>query len=98
MANKKNPSGLISSMKFFVVSLSLTGAVWLWSVFANQALQSNGMKVTNPGSAQPQAAQNPGAQALPGTNTPSGTSSSNVAVQPVIVVPSSPVTSTGSSR
>jgi hypothetical protein len=98
MAYKKNPSSLAASMKFFLVSVSVTGAVWLWSVFANQALQSNGTKVTNPNVAQPQAAQNPGAQALPGTNAPSGTSSSNVQVQPMTVAPSSPVTSTGSSR
>lgn len=108
MENKHNTKNL-TGIKLLIVSAALSAAVWLWSIFSNQAVQN----LTKTASQQPNTGLQPVA-------TQSGISSSAasasvqptlrsvaldasaaggpVVVQPVIVNSSSVITSTGSSR
>ena len=108
MENKHNRKNL-TGIKLLIVSAALSAAVWLWSIFSNQAVQN----LTKTTTQQPNTGLQPVA-------TQSGISSSaasasvqptlrsvaldasapgsQVVVQPVIVNSSSVITSTGSSR
>ncbi len=103
MENHNKQSGLIASIKFLIVSVSVTAAVWLWSIFSNQALQSNTNKQSNTSNTQPQTAMSPvsipqNTQNLPTVNIQPNANQPTAQVQPVTMSPSTPITSTGSSR
>ncbi len=101
MENTNKQSGLITSIKFFIVSVSVTAAVWLWSIFSSQALQINANKQTvtsTNNNVQVPAAAAQNTQSLPSVNIQPNANQPSVQVQPVTVNPSAPITSTGSSR
>lgn len=108
MENKNNKKNL-SGIKLLIVSGALSGAVWLWSLFSNQAVQNltktasqqpnTGLQtVATQSSTSSTSASAPVPPTLRSVAVDTTTSSSQVVVQPVIVNSSSAITSTGSSR
>jgi cytoskeletal protein RodZ len=108
MENKNNKKNL-SGIKLLIVSAALSAAVWLWSIFSNQAVQNlttTASQQSNTG-LQPVATQSSTSSTaasasiqptLRSVAVDTSTSSSQVVVQPVVDNSSSAITSTGSSR
>ncbi len=105
----KNKKNNLTGIKLLIASAALSAAIWLWSVFSNQAVQN----LTKTNTQQPSTGLQPVATqsgisssaasasvqpTLRSVALDASVSSNQTAVQPVIVNSSSPVTSTGSSR